>query len=98
MATFAASLDLLKVDLGRYPTDQEGLRLLVEPPAAERDRSRWRGPYLDAAVPSDPWDAPYVYQAPETEFARPTVKSLGADGAEGGDGLAADIIHGVPAT
>ncbi len=91
--TLTNSLIELQGDLGRYPTNQEGLRLLVEPPVAERDRAKWRR-YLDADVLEDPWDKPYVYAAPQGDFARPIVRSLGSDGIEGGEGLAADIENG----
>jgi general secretion pathway protein G len=94
IGTLASTLEAMHIDLGRYPTNQEGLALLVEPPAGERDRAKWRHQYLDAAVPDDPWGKPFVYISPQGDFARPIVKSLGSDGVEGGEGLAADIENG----
>lgn len=93
MRTLSASLETMRIDLGRYPTAQEGLGLLVQPPAAA-DAAHWQGPYLDAAIPSDPWGGAYLYEAPRADFQRPIIKTLGADGAEGGTGLAADISSG----
>lgn len=91
--TLGASLETMRIDLGRYPNAQEGLGLLVRPPAG-RDSAKWQGPYLDADIPADPWGGAYVYQPPQSDFLRPTIKSLGSDGAEGGTGLAADIANG----
>lgn len=90
----AASLETLRLDLGRYPTNEEGLTLLIEPPGAAAAAALWRGPYLDESVPADPWGRAYVYTAPVGDFARPRVASLGADGEQGGEGLAADIAYG----
>lgn len=93
MRTLAASLETMRIDLGRYPTNDEGLGLLVHPPAGD-DSARWQGPYLDSEVPADPWGGQYAYQAPQADFQRPNIKSFGSDGAEGGSGLAADIAYG----
>lgn len=93
MRTLSASLETMRIDLGRYPSAQEGLALLVQPPAAG-DVARWQGPYLDAQIPSDPWGGAYLYEAPQADFQRPIIKTYGADGAEGGSGLAADLSSG----
>ena len=45
----------MRLDIGRLPTEQEGLALLNEPPADERSRAFWSGPYLEGSVPLDPW-------------------------------------------
>jgi len=55
------ALDTLRLDIGRYPTTQEGLALLSNPPADPDLRARWRGPYLDSALPNDAWGHPYNY-------------------------------------
>jgi general secretion pathway protein G len=89
--SLASSLETMRIDIGRYPTAQEGLDLLVNAPT---DSDGWAGPYLDAAVPDDPWGGAYVYAPPSEDFARPRIASLGADGQEGGTGLAADIVNG----
>jgi general secretion pathway protein G len=62
MQTIASGLDLFLLDVGRYPTQQEGLQALVEsPPAADR----WAGPYVrEPTILTDPWGRPYVYRKP----------------------------------
>jgi general secretion pathway protein G len=55
------ALDTLRLDIGRYPTTQEGLALLTDPPSDPDLRVRWRGPYLDSALPNDAWGHPYNY-------------------------------------
>lgn len=55
------ALDTLRLDIGRYPTTAEGLALLTEPPSDPDLRARWRGPYLEGAVPNDAWGHPYNY-------------------------------------
>lgn len=89
----AAAIETMRLDLGRYPTNEEGIALLNGPPA-DNDAGLWRGPYLDAETPVDPWGKPYVYEAPQSDFARPRVSSLGSDGEVGGEGRAADIVFG----
>jgi general secretion pathway protein G len=89
----AAALETMRLDLGRYPTDAEGIALLGAPPVGD-DAELWRGPYLDADAPLDPWGEAYVYQAPEGPSGRPVVSSFGADRTPGGDGLGADISYG----
>ena len=83
------SLDLFKLDVGRYPSDAEGLRSLVERPGAA---SGWNGPYLKKELPNDPWGAPYQYKFPGRKGG-PDVFSFGADGKAGGEGENADIYN-----
>lgn len=92
--TLASALETMRIDIGRYPTTQEGLALLVTPPTGARESAAWAGPYLDSDVPADPWGGAFTYDAPREDFARPRIASLGADGEVGGAGLAADIVHG----
>lgn len=94
--SLSSSLETMRIDLGRYPSAQEGLALLVTAPRGGRDQGAWQGPYLDSDVPADPWGGEYVYEAPRDGGARPVIKSLGADGREGGTGLDADIVYGDP--
>lgn len=54
-------LDLYKLDMGTYPTTEEGLRALVEKPT---EAATWNGPYLKGGVPMDPWSHPYTYKRP----------------------------------
>jgi general secretion pathway protein G len=56
-----SALDTFRLDTGRYPTTQEGLALLVDPPADPELRARWHGPYLESALPNDAWGHPYNY-------------------------------------
>ena len=84
------SLDLFKLDTGRYPDSQEGLQALVQAPSS-LGADRWRGPYLKKkSVPKDPWGNDYRYVAPGTHGAFDIV-SLGSDGKEGGQGEAKDV-------
>lgn len=83
------SLDLFKLDVGRYPNDAEGLRALVERPATAQG---WTGPYLKKGLPTDPWGAAYLYKNPGRNGG-PDVFSLGADGKAGGDGESADVFN-----
>lgn len=82
-----SAVESLRVDMGRLPTREEGLRFLVTPPPSA---GNWFGPYIDGDVPSDPWGRPYVYDeaADGKSF---YLYSLGEDGAPGGDGAAQDI-------
>ena len=82
------TLDLYKLEIGRYPTTQEGLQALVSAPAGT---ANWNGPYWKkTAVPKDPWGSEYRYASPAAN-APYEIVSLGADGKEGGDGPNKDI-------
>ncbi|MFN4024864.1 MAG: type II secretion system major pseudopilin GspG [Hyphomonas sp.] len=82
------ALDLFLLDVGRYPTEEEGLKaLMVAPPGA----SGWSGPYLDEeTLPADPWGREYLY-ATGADGLRVRVYSLGRDGAGGGPGEVGDV-------
>jgi len=81
-------LDTFRLDVGRYPTTQEGLQVLVQRPMGV---DRWDGPYINKGIPKDPWDRPYIYRSPG-EAGRPyDLYSLGADGAPGGTDNNRDI-------
>lgn len=83
-----AILDAYLLDVGRYPTQDEGLQSLVSaPPGVDR----WAGPYLkNREALTDPWGAPYVYRFPGGH-GKYDLYSLGADGAEGGEDEDKDI-------
>jgi len=84
-----SALDLYRLDVGRYPTQQEGLKALVERPA---NAARWNGPYLKGGqLPTDPWDRAYIYRVPGAGGRDFDVLSLGADGQSGGAGEASDL-------
>ena len=76
------ALDEFRLDMGRYPTTEEGLNALITPPANVRS---WDGPYLKKGLPIDPWGHPYVYRFPgQFNAGSPDVISYGLDGNEGG--------------
>jgi len=84
----AQALDLYKLEVGRYPTTQEGLQALVSAPTGT---GNWNGPYWKkAALPKDPWNNEYRYVSP-AQNAPFEIISLGADGKEGGEGVEKDI-------
>ena len=85
------SLETLRLDIGRFPTAEEGLALLNTPPTDEKLKSHWRGPYLDDKLPPDPWGSPYQYSIPGADGQPMALYSLGADGKRGGDGIDADL-------
>jgi general secretion pathway protein G len=88
--SFSSALDLYFLDLGRYPTSNEGLAALTQ----KNNALGWNGPYLrGGVVPNDPWGHGYVYRSPG-ERAPFDIISLGSDGQEGGSGTAADIASG----
>jgi general secretion pathway protein G len=81
------ALDQMRLDIGRYPTTQEGLNALVANPGGVEN---WDGPYLKKALPNDPWGKPYNYQFPGTH-AEYDLFSYGRDGAPGGGGEDKDV-------
>ena len=80
------ALDQLRLDVGRYPTTQEGLNSLQVNPGMDN----WEGPYLKKALPPDPWGKPYNYQCPGTH-GEYDLFSYGRDGNPGGDGEDKDV-------
>ena len=88
MEQISGQLEIMRLEAGRYPNSQEGLRALLEKPAG---MDRWSGPYVkDAATLKDPWGNDFKYTAPGAT--RPfDLLSLGADGREGGEGENKDI-------
>jgi general secretion pathway protein G len=85
------AVETFRLEVGRIPSDAEGLAVLYTAPADERAKSRWRGPYLDEAVPSDPWGNPYQYSTPGRDGLPFAIYSYGADGKPGGEGNDADV-------
>ena len=88
MEAFEKSLDTYRLDVGRYPTTEEGLQALVNAPSTAA--GKWNGPYLKKGVPQDPWGNQYAYRSPgaKGDF---EISSLGKDGQPGGTGENADI-------
>jgi general secretion pathway protein G len=75
------ALDTFRLDVGRYPSTQEGLEALRTKPGG---LERWDGPYLKKDLPVDPWGKAYAYKSPGEHGAFDIV-SYGADGAAGGE-------------
>lgn len=87
--SFEKALDTFRLDVGRYPTTEEGLKALTaKPPTAPK----WNGPYLSKEVPLDPWGHPYVYRTPGSK-GEYDLSSYGKDGQPGGSGDDADITN-----
>ncbi len=86
---FEKALDQYRLDVGRYPSTEQGLQALMSAPAGE---PRWQGPYLRKSVPADPWGSPYRYRHPG-EHGEYDIFSYGADGQPGGEGSNADITN-----
>lgn len=83
------ALDQYRLDVGHYPSTEDGLAALNTRPNSEQ---RWQGPYLKKRVPNDPWDTPYQYQMPGAHGDY-DLWSLGSDGSSGGEDTAADIVN-----
>ena len=83
-----ATMDLYRLETGRYPTSEEGLEALVTKPG---NAANWNGPYLKKGdVPKDPWGFEYNYKSPG-EHGGVDIWSLGADNRDGGEGENADL-------
>lgn len=90
MESVAAALEMYSADLARYPTADEGLAALIDPPEGVAE---WAGPYLsDPALTKDPWGRAVVYAPPAAPGDRFRLTSYGADGAPGGSGFKRDIV------
>jgi general secretion pathway protein G len=85
---FGTALDALRLDVGRYPTTDEGLKSLREKPSGMEN---WKGPYLPKEIPNDPWGKAYVYKSPG-EHGDYDIISYGLDGAQGGEGENEDVV------
>lgn len=83
------ALHQYRLDVGSYPTTEQGLNALMTRPGNE---PKWQGPYLGKMPPPDPWGRPYQYKYPG-ERAEFDLFSLGKDGQPGGTGEAADITN-----
>lgn len=88
IAEMKTALTRFYVSMDRYPTEEEGLQVLVDPPAD--DDGAWRGPYLERVL-KDPWNSPYQYRFPGQRAPNYDLWSRGADKADGGTDKGADI-------
>ena len=87
--TLEGALERFYLNMDRYPTTEEGMKVLITAPS-EGARS-WRGPYIKEMRP-DPWHYAYMYRSPGTHGTRTyDIWSRGADGADGGEGINADL-------
>ncbi|MDM8566178.1 type II secretion system major pseudopilin GspG [Candidatus Halobeggiatoa sp. HSG11] len=89
--TIKGALQTLRLDMGRIPTNEEGLTLLKTPPLDENFKAFWKGPYLEEDLPLDPWNRAYQYSVPGTDGHPFALYSLGADGKAEGTDFDADI-------
>jgi len=90
VATIVSALKLYRLDIGRYPTSEQGLKALIAKPSEEPIPTNWKmGGYLDR-LPNDPWGKPYQYLSPGLT-GEMDVFSFGADGKLGGVELDTDI-------
>ena len=85
-----SALERVYVNMDRYPTADEGLKILVDAPAGD-DAAKWRGPYIKQ-LRKDPWGNDYQYRVPGVHHTSSfDIWSRGSDGADGGEKEAADI-------
>lgn len=88
ISNFSAALDAYRLDVGSYPSTEDGLQALrVQPDGAET----WDGPYLQKQIPLDPWKNEFVYRAPG-DHGDYDIISYGADRQEGGEGDNEDVV------
>ncbi len=89
IAALEGLLDEYRLDVGSYPTTQQGLQALLTKPAGAE---HWAGPYFKKEeLPLDPWGHPYAYKSPG-DHGDYDLMSYGADGAPGGEGINADVV------
>lgn len=84
-----SALQMYRLDVGSYPSTDQGLAALMSPP--DDVAEYWRGPYLEEVLPADPWRSPYQYESPVNNLQGFVLYSLGADSARGGEGNNADV-------
>lgn len=84
---FMTALDAYYLDMGRFPSQQQGLSALR---SRQDGEAKWNGPYLKKDIPNDPWGNPFVYRIPGRNGGYEVI-SYGADGKEGGDGDNVDV-------
>ena len=89
MDSIEKALDQFRLDVGKYPSTEQGLNALMQRPANE---IKWAGPYLKKEAPPDPWGRPFLYKSPG-EHGEYDLYSLGKDGQPGGKDEAADITN-----
>ena len=88
MQMLSQALDSFRLDVGKYPTSEQGLQILW---VKSSDLKNWDGPYLPKPVNQDPWGNSYHYKQPGKNSNPYDLYSLGSDGKEGGNDDAKDI-------
>ena len=90
--SFSRALGAYRIDVGSYPTSEDGLSALISKPGDTAKAAKWNGPYLEKNVPVDPWGRAYIYRSPgaKSDF---DLISYGKDGQPGGSGDAADVVN-----
>jgi general secretion pathway protein G len=89
ISLFETALDTYRLDVGEFPTSDQGLQALREKPS---DVDDWDGPYLPKEIPKDPWGNSYEYRHPG-EHGDYDIISYGADGQPGGEEEDADVVN-----
>jgi general secretion pathway protein G len=84
------AINLYRMDVGTYPTSQQGLSALVQKPT---NANGWRGPYLDKGVPTDAWKNKFTYRYPGSKGREYDIISYGKDGQPGGSDDSADLSN-----
>ncbi|MCB9838788.1 MAG: type II secretion system major pseudopilin GspG [Phycisphaeraceae bacterium] len=94
IANLSASIEQFYLEVGRYPTSDEGLAALIARPQSVPEE-KWNGPYTEKDVlPRDGWDRPFEYDPPsDSNNNRYVIRSLGADGLPGGEKTNADLTN-----
>ncbi len=95
IAMIESLLDQYYLDMGEYPTAEQGLRVLYHEPDGDESES-WKGPYSKKPIPPDPWKRPYIYECPGSHSSQPyEIYSYGKDGEEGGEDYDEDLVSWV---
>lgn len=89
IAMFQSALGQYRLEVGVFPSNEEGLQALRLRPATA---DNWDGPYLQKEIPLDPWNNEYIYRFPGEYGDQPDIISYGADGREGGEDESADVV------
>lgn len=87
---FEKAIDQFRVDVGHFPTTEQGLNSLYSQPTNE---PLWRGPYIKKSIPLDPWNKAYIFKSPGTNGRDYEIMSHGKDGKEGGEDEDADVSN-----
>ena len=86
---FEQAVDMYRLDVGKYPSGDQGLQALrLQPPDAPVNK--WRGPYIQVEIPTDPWGNPYQYQEITDSLNQPSFEVI-SNGPDGANGTADDI-------